>query len=327
MIDILLPMAVANYDMSKPPGPDNPTCGMGLKFARVEDALRRRYPDVRRVSNIEDVTAETVIVEASWFRMPTREERLARLDTFLRKAFSRVLLYGSEQFPMVMPDEIRRALIPNVTWVTHCSAYQKEAFRTRGIFHSEYLCDPIPDMFAPTPKVQRIYTASQIGWDKRTQDLIEIYKALRYTDIETVFIGSATMWGDRVGAKEQSLRFRLQAELREICDVYIGNASSAEVATWANASMHHVHVSQHDCSSPNQEEAALSGCVLWGMAHPMNTHRPVYQYARPSEIVDGILKLDASLCAMRSEEVRQYAQSQWSYEAFLQQFEFLLQGR
>ena len=327
MINILLPKAVAQYDMSRPPGFDNPTCGMGLKYARVEEALRLRYPNVRRVWDVDQVNADVVIVDPLWFKHGERDTRLQVLDEFLRQNYGCVLLFGAEQFLMVMPDELRRRLLPNVTWVTHCSRYQQHVFRTRGIHNSTYLSDPIPEIFAPGTKVSRVYTASQVNWEKRTNHLIEIYAALQYTPIETVFVGSATMWGEHISNIERGVRFRLQSDLESVCNTFVGNAAAQEVSVWANTSMHHVHVGQHDVSSPNQQEAALSGCVLWGMGHPLNEERPVYQYRHAREIVDAMLKMERSEWQKRSEMVREFALRHWSYEAFLTQFARLLQGR
>ena len=327
MVDILVPGTIADYDLSKPPGLDNPTAGMGVKYARVEDALRRRYPNARRVTHLEDVSAEVVMVDPLWFRNAAHDNRLRIADEFVQKGFNRSILYASDHYLMTMPDELRRKIIPNVTWVTHNSDYQRNAFRSRGIYHSEYLCDPIPDVFAPTTKVPRVYTASQVNWSKRIDDLIEIYEILHPTHVETVFVGSATMWGHTGSGAESSQRYRLQDALKEVCDVFLGNGPETEVAQWANASMHHLLVSQHDCSSQNQEEAGLSGCVLWGTGHPLNRERPVFQCSRPRDIAEAILEMDEAECVARSAQVREYAYTHWSYDAFLNQLENLVRGR
>ena len=326
MIDILLPENMAKHDTSKAPGMQNPMVSMGGKYAHVEEALRLRYPDVRRVFDVDDIDANLVIVDPVWFRPPhhTANERLEHLERFLRKGFSRVMLYCSDASLMVMPDRLRRQLIPAVNWVTHNSIYQQHALRTRGIYHSEFLCDPIPGIFSPSRKEKRVYMAGQINWEKRTADLIRIYDALRYTDFETVYLGSATLWGEQQAEAEMSTRFRLQSELREVCDVFVGNAHASEVAQWANSSAHHVMVSQHDCCSQAQQEAALSGCVLWGLSHPLNAERPVYQFASPDELVGALIDMDLVSLDSRSRQVRQHALERWSYEAFLTQFENIL---
>lgn len=329
MIDILLPEKIARYDLSKPPGPDNPTAGMGVKYARVEEALRQRYPDARRVWEIEKVKAETVIVDPVWFRCATEgpPERMAVVEKFIQHGFKRVLLAGSEQFLMVFPDEVRQALMPHVTWVTHNSTYQQNALRSRGIYHSEFLCDPVPDAFFPAEKVPRVYTASQISWEKCSHDLIKVYAALQYTDIETVYVGSATMWGENVTDTELATRYRLQTELRAVCDVFLGNAPASEVAEWGNAAMHHLMVSQHDCSAQSQQEAALAGCLLWGTTHPLNGERPVYQFNTVDELIDALRSMDTKAYKERAEQIREHALKRWSYAAFLNQFEEILRRR
>ena len=118
----------------------------------------------------------------------------------------------------------------------------------------------------------------------------------------------------------------LAAELGDVTDRFLGNISQAEAAHWANGSLYHIHVAEHDCSCQNQQEAALGGAVLWGLTHPLGAERPVFWYQSPVEVADAILSYQHTLDAgQQSQDVYDFAMAHWSYEAFLQQFNRILQ--
>ena len=86
-----------------------------------------------------------------------------------------------------------------------------------------------------------------------------------------------------------------------------------------------MHVAQYDCSCQNQQEAALGGAVLWGLTHPLGAERPVFWYKSPVEVAEAICLYEETLEAkQRSQDVYDFAMAQWSYEAFLRQFDKIL---
>ena len=90
---LLVPPAVAAYDATRPPGTANPGGGMGVKYARAEEVLRQRYPDVRRVATLEAVDSESVLVDALWFVNDFEQ----KVNAFLERKFPFAVLYGSQE--------------------------------------------------------------------------------------------------------------------------------------------------------------------------------------------------------------------------------------
>lgn len=322
-MDILVPASVAQYDLSRPPGNANPGGGVGVKYARVEEVLQRRSPSVRRVSALESIRSDFVIVDPLWFNWNNRDNREEKLEAFLQMAFPHVLLYGSEQNLLRWPARLREKLVSQVSWITHNCRYQRDMFRACGIYQSQYLCDPVPEhIFYPVQKERRIYASGQISWEKNTEALIEVFLYLQGSGIETCYIGSASTWGDGDCPAADMRRQELASELEEVTDVFLGNVSQAVAARWANSSLYHLHVATHDCSCQNQQEAALGGAVLWGLQHPINGERPVFWYKSTAEVAEAILSYQHT---RQAQDIASLAQSNWSYEAFLRQFDRILQ--
>ena len=323
-MDILVPQPVAAYDLAQPPSLANPGGGVGVKYARVEQALAQHY-SVRRVHLLEDVQVsadDVLIVDALWFNWNNQDVREEKLARFLQCNFSRVLLYGSEQNLLRWPANVRYQLLDNVTWVTHNSAYLQAMHRVAGVHHSRFLCDPVPEtLFYPEQKYRRIYASGQISWEKSTDKVVEVFALLKDTDIQTCYIGSATTWGDGDCSAADAERKRLEQELRSVTDVFLGNILQSQAARWANSALYHLHAAQHDTSCQNQQEAALGGAVLWGLTHPINTERPVFQFTEPKALVEALLQFDAQDDVLaRCREVLAHATERWTYPAFHTQF-------
>ena len=323
MIDILIPEAIVGYDLALPPGHSNAGGGMAVKYARVEEALASLYT-ARRVSALEDVTADIVIVDPLWFCWGMDFEEAA--EAFCCAGLERVLICGSEQNLLTWPARWRAEIVHRqARWCAHNTRYQQRLFRVAEIYDSEFLCDPIPEhVFYPAEKEPRIYSSGQISWEKRTGDLVELFTYLQGSDIETCYIGSATTWGDNDYPSAVSERHRLQSALEDVTDIFLGNVSQAKVAAYANTSLHYVHVSEHDTSCQAQEEAGMGGAQLWGLRHPLNAERPVRQFVSVAECAQVIL--DTPISLESQQRTYDYAMKHWSYEAFLNQFHKILAG-
>ena len=323
MIDILVPDTIARYDISQPPGPANAGGGMSVKYARVEEALSMRYT-VRRLSDVEDVNADIVIVDPLWFTWGGDIDE--KTEAFLCCGFERVLICGSESNLLYWPHRLRaRVVIQDATWRTHNSRYQRQFLRTCGIYDSQYLCDPVPEsLFYPATKAPRIYASGQISWEKRTESLVELYTYLQGSHVETCYVGSATTWGDDDNPESLSERFRLQALLQDVTDTFHGNVTQAQVARISNTSQFFMHVAEHDTSCQGEQEAAMGGACLFGLGHPINAERPVRQFVDIAECAEAILQ--TRITSRANTKVHDFAMRNWSYEAFLKQFDRLQSG-
>ena len=324
MIDILLPVPMDTYDLSRAPGIENPGGGVGVKYGRVQEALSSQYT-VRRVSHLEDVNADIVIVDPLWFVCGDIEERSAE---FLCCGFERVLVCGSDANLLQWPERLRAQVVKQeATWRTHNSRYQQGFFRTCGIYDSHFLCDPVPEyIFYPAKKAVRVYACGQISWEKRTELLVELFTYLQGSHIETCYIGSASTWGDDDNPKGVSRRFRLQDALEDVTDIFLGNVTQAETAHYSNTSLHHMHVAEYDVSCQNMQEAGMGGAILWGLTHPICSERPVHQFTDIAQCAEAMLASATSVAPEADMQVYEYAMKHWSYEAFLKQFRRIVGG-
>ncbi len=327
-LTLLVPDKAARYALELPPGPRNPSGGLGVKYARMEQMLSQAY-HVHRTADLETVATDFVIVEPLWFGHANAEELDARLDAFLDRMFRNILVCGSEQELYLWPAKRRQKLVTAANWITHNCTYLRRLFQAAGIPNSQLLCDAVPEhVFYPVPKQKRIYAASHISWQKQTNALGELYHRLKGTDIETVYMGSAQTWGDSTSEPAQLHRHKLEAELREVTDIFLGDVPQATVAFYANTCMHHVHVAFHDTCCQNQQEAALGGATLWGLTHPINTERPVHQFQTIQELADALLETCTgdALQLYRNKEVLDYALRHFSYAAVLEQFHAIVRS-
>lgn len=323
-MNLLVPESVARFDLSRAPGMTNPGGGMGTKYARAEEVLSRRYPTVRRVWELEQIDTSSVIVDALWFPGEMEE----KIDAFLARGFRFSMLYGSQENLLSWPERLRQKLLSDIDVITHNCEYQRAMYRSVGIYHSQFLCDAVPEeVFSPAPKEPRIFASGQISTEKNTPALIELFYWLQDLDIQTCYMGSATLWGESVSSSAVSERYQLQAELESVTDEFHGNLSQAQVARISNTSAYHVHVAHYDCSCQNQQEAALGGAVLFGLGHPINAERPVMGALSIEGLVDAITTVHTVGEGQAYQaEIHEHALRHWSYEAFLGQFDKILQG-
>lgn len=165
--------------------------------------------------------------------------------------------------------------------------------------------------------------------------MIRLFELLRHSGIETCYAGSATTWGDKTSALGQDFhsperskdRFRLQQDLEDVTDVFLGDVTQATAARYSNSAWYHVHVAHHDCSCQNQQEAALGGAVLWGLAHPLSAERPVFWESSVEALSESILSYQQTFdAAQHSQEVYDFAMANWSYDAFEAQFKRIVGG-
>ena len=218
-MNILVPKSLTQFDITKPLGMKNPGGGMGTKYSRVRDLLSQRYPNIRLVSDIDEIDSDSVIVDAFWFASNPKE----KVDAFLDKEFRFSLLYGSQENLLTWPNTPRKKLLGSITHITHNCRYQQNLYRVCGIYHSRFLCDPVPEhIFYPAPKNPRIFCSGQISWEKNTIELIKLYRILQEeTDIKTCYAGTATLWGENVCSTAKSMRNRLETDLQEVTDDFL----------------------------------------------------------------------------------------------------------
>ena len=320
-IRFLVPEPYHNYDLSRPPGTSNLGSGIGVKYARVEEAcgVYMKTP-AKRIWRTEDAEgADIVFADWLWFCVG-RVDRDAQIGAFLKLPMPKAI-YGSEMCALGWPRNTVRALVDHVQLVTHCCDYQRRLYRVMEIYHSAYLSDPVPDhIFYPSPKKKcRLVCVGQISEAKRSEKVVELFQRLKGSHVQTVYIGNVRMWGSQHQSKTNNA---LQEQIAVNADKYIPSASQAETAQIVNESAYFAHVADHDTASESQQENTSAANVTFALTHPLMRERTKYRYETIDAMADEILTYPFGTEEHEEDMIEALTVAdRWSYASFGKQME------
>ena len=321
-LDFLVPRRFAAYDLSRPPGYRNLGSGVGVKYARVEEAGGKQY-HCRRTFDISEIKSDIIFADWLWFCLDA--DRVEQIKSFLACEASIKIIYGSELCMLNFPlNELNRLLDPDENIIiTHNTAYQRKLYKCRNIYDSRHLCDPIPGhcFFPEAPKQRRLVCMGQINEAKRSDLVLQIFQELK-GEVETMYIGGNLVWGKNKNRTDAELHL----EIQETADIFIENATQAEVAEKVNESAFFAHVAAMDCSSTCQQENATAGNITFALTHPTMKERTPYCF----DNVDGLINAIKEYPELGSEKHRDdmnaalETSQMWTYEAWRSQIANIL---
>ncbi len=140
MIDYLTHPKFLNCDPSILPSSQGGGGGMGVKTHRVLEALSDVYPRTRRICDLSEITADTVLIEPLRFTLPTegygdREyESVERLIHGLRNHKGRKILYCSELTLMRMPPFLHGQVLGLCNLITTNCKFQANMFKYVNVY-------------------------------------------------------------------------------------------------------------------------------------------------------------------------------------------------
>lgn len=319
-MDCLIPYTLADYDLLRPPGPDNPGGGVSTKYARC--ASIPGDLSFRRITTIPEVSADTVWADWLWFSPAFmgegEDEKEERIEAFLGLDVQFKGISGTELNVLTWADKHRKRLIEGVDVITHVNAYHRQMYRYCGIEESRFLCDPVSEyLFYPARKVNRLVCMGQIGPHKRSELVVELFTLLKGTGIQTCYLGSGKMWGMAKNREYNELHEQIEA----VADKFVENATEAQCAYWLNTSKYYAHVAWHDVSPISQRENALGGNVTFTLTHPGMVEVTPYRYQTVAQMAEGILAYHADPKRFRvdSQAARDFGMRTNSYQAWRQQ--------
>lgn len=312
-LDFLLPERFADYDLAKPPGFNNRGGGVGTKYARVEEAGGDDY-ECRRIHDLDQIESDIVFADWLWFCVGEEIQLKEQVKSFAALDKMKVL-YGSELSVLRWPRQTLERLLDSVHVVTHNTDYQKSLYRIVGIYNSLFLCDPIPSRFRPDQKARRLVCMGQIEESKRSAAVLDIFQRLSETEIECIYLGGPTLWGSPNYARKAN---DLASAIEDIADMYILNATEAEVAKVLAVSAFHAHVAYLDVASCSQQENAAAGVVTFSLTHPTMKNRTKYRYNSIDALVDAISSYPDLNTETHETDMREALDlaEMWSYEAW-----------
>lgn len=328
MIDLMFPIAFANYDPHAASGEKNPGGGMATKTLAVRQVLSQRYI-VNLIQDFGDVQSDVLVIEPLTPRLLglNLEEWVEKLHACDAKK----ILYCSEMEVSRWAPRTLRRVFEAVDVVTANTKYQKDLIWTlsEGQVQPHYLCDPIDEsLFRPSAKKTcRVFSAGRIAKVKNSGFLIGVFRKLktRFGElIETAYFGSAKLWG--FGEPEDS---RIQGQIESSVDFFLGGISRSQLAYLFGESLIYVSKSTHDVYSSTHVETLSAGCISVGGGHPFYRGRPgIAGLKSVNEFVDAVGSLleksPADLDKM-GQESRDYVLKHCGFEAFLGQFQRVMQ--
>ena len=321
-LKFLMPPEFAEYDLSMPPSQRNRGGGVGVKYARIAE-IEGDY-DCERISEVDEIESDDVVfVDWLWFCTGQSKSLVDQAKLFIELPNPKII-YGSELTVLGYPQAVVQRLIENANLITFNTEYQRKLYRVIGIYDARFLCDPVPEsLFKPAhSKELQVVCMGQISASKRTDAVLEIFKRLEGSEIKRVYIGGSLSWGNNNQDKELGT---LHSEITAHSDIFIENATQAEVASTTNKSAFYVHTAYHDVASSSCQENMMSGNVVLGLVHPMLRERTPYRFADVDLLVDAIIEypFESEQHEQDVEKARAIAEA-WSYKAWIKQLASIL---
>ncbi len=323
IIKFLVPAKSAKYDLLRAPGLQNTGGGVGVKYARVEEASE--YHLCQRITDIDEIEpTDIVFADWLWFVGDKDQSKTDKIKSFIGLPNVKGI-YGSECSVLTWEGKEVQKLIANAHVITHNTEYQRQLYKTLGVYHSQFLCDPIPEsVFVPAKdeQVRRLVCMGQISLAKRSDAVVAIFKALEGSGVERCYMGGKMMWGDYQVMKIES---DLHDEIESVSDRFIENATQTEVAAITNTSAFYAHVAHHDVASSGCQENMMSANVVFGLIHPMLKERTPYRFTEPLALAEAIAGYEFGSEQHRkdADRVTELAKK-WSYEAWNKQLNSIL---
>ena len=323
-LKFLLPAEFVDYDLLKPPGPNNIGGGVGVKYARIEEAGGEDY----RCTRISDTGAveedDIVFADWLWFCATDGKSISDQVKAFIELKNPKCV-YGSELCVLTWPQNVLQRLIESANLITHNTEYQRRLYHVIGIYNSRFLCDPIPKpLFPPSlhKKHRRLMCVGQISEAKRSNAVVEIFERLEGSEVERAYIGGCMAWGSAYPHKKSA---QLHNQIKSVSDVFVENATQGEMAAIIAESAFYAHVSYHDVASSSCQENMSVGNITFGLTHPVLRERTPYRFETPSSLAEAVMGYPFQSEAHQADMEKTVAvAAQWSYAAWQEQIAAIL---
>jgi glycosyltransferase involved in cell wall biosynthesis len=304
---------------------------MATKTCAVESALCcESVTDLTELTDAE--RAQDLIVEPLAIKAPRsvpeeleqggdseklREIEWGRVESL--KAYpGRKILLCSEMQIFCWTGEMRSTILEAVNYKVYASCrYQQSLLETIGV-PSEVIYEPINEyLYYPGPKKpKQVVAIGATKYAKNTQMVIEVFKRLKDTAYETVYVGCPAMWSAKVTNKPEIAHdTELYHELLEVCDTHHKSAPGTFVARTLSESAVYMNFAFHEVCCRTGMEALMAGCGIIGGQHPIWQEYPSLDTIKEPNEVLPILE-NFTIDATWINEKRQWAVENFSYTTF-----------
>ena len=334
MLDYLTHPKFLNYNTNNLPSSQGGTRGsLSIKTANVITALRQIYPKTRAISDSDQITADTILIEPSRFIQPTNDnpdkphDSPYELIQKLKEHSAKKILYCSDLSLIQMHPPLRNQLIDAVDLATVNSDFQRSSFKYINFFCKHTLCNPAAPVFTPSkPFSDReniLVATGNISWRRNIRQVIEAFRILK-NQVRTSFIGSAFLWNENNIEPEAA---QLQEELYTVTDSIVKEATTPEIAKTFHSAKFGLWANWHDSAHLTLHEMLMSGLTIVTSKHAIAESLPVYNHSGVAEQVaalHGLIQSDSELLERQSEKITKWAQENVSYSTFLDQITAIL---
>ena len=310
------------FKADEPPSVDNPGGGLAVKALNYKKAV----PALRLTSDISICGAIT-ICEPLWFtgNNPSQEEYQERLMAYEDLNSFKVLITSDVEL-LRMPGEARDRIIDASDVVCGNSPYMIGVLR--AFVSSDkltLLTDPVDvDSVSIDDKEPVIFGMSQVNIQKNIDSIIDIFGLMSDTELETLFIGSASVWGLKEISEESK---RLENELEKVCGRVVTNATRSEVSNTVGKAWAYVADTRYDTFCYAMVEAMLAGCHCFCGDHLIYDGRPVVRFTDAEGAVDQIFKVYSEHGLEPNPAMRQFVIDNYSLKVFREQLTEIIGGK
>lgn len=332
-IDILCAPNFTTLNIEAERGHKNAGGGMACLINSIRACLLTKW-DVNICTDISEVKAPVVIIDACWFSLPHIQDKTKiesekeRMNKYFewRSAnpeSSSVLLCAEKTIFRWLPST-RKSLVENVNALGVTCPYLWDLLKTNDIVPTLYLCDAInPDLFRPAKKEMTVTAVGALKYIKNIDFICDVFERLE-GKMHRTYLGSAELWGHDKPIADRGLADKV----KQCTEQHIPNASPVEVAYRNSTAAFAINDTWHDCSSRSNEELLMSGVISIHGQHPLFQDRPGFTVKNPEEAVAIIAELTNNFQELPPpklhQEARDWAVEHASTDTFVRQFETLI---
>lgn len=338
-IDIMTLLHFKHLNIEAKRGQQNAGGGMACLMNAVKATLSTRYC-VNLIEGFDEISSDFIILDSV---MPTnkivkKEDGIHNytpdevIQLFIKELTDhktaapdrKFLLWCAEKSFFRWKPKDRDKILSSVDLLAVTDPYLSQLMRAVEITPNGYLCDCIhSDLFRPAPKTLSVIAVGALKHIKNIDWVLDIYARLEGTGVKRIYLGGASLWSHENRQEDHALI----EEIEKVTDVYLPNASVAEVAYHNAHAAFTVNNTWHDCSSRSNEELLMSGVISIHGEHPLFNGRPGFKVKTSEEAVEKIDELTDGFTQLPDpklhEKSRNWALKNVSEAVFLNQFENL----
>lgn len=255
-----------NHNRNQGPSAKNPGGGLATKCYYLQRAL----PQIRWVTDVEDIGKVSLIDVLYFSGGNTLEEKERRIDAYRKQDGFKILWTSDFEIFRWLPEH-RSAILDKTDIIAANSPFMLQLLEKYFDYMpvcllTDCIDTEINNAFATREPI--IYACSQILLEKGIDQIISLYKGIstgtqKERTLNRMFAGSSSTWG--ISIKDQ-VSFDLELDLEQICDLQ-WSMPNTEVQQLAQKAWIYVSFAKFETFGYAMVEAMLGGCTIFCTPH------------------------------------------------------------